>query len=88
MLRKSLYALLAVLLASASVRRRRSQILQEGFGPEYDLTLHRAGSQSRAEAFQQCAAGNRLVRDDHESRDLLIWNGVLLTMPRISVDQR
>jgi hypothetical protein len=40
----------AVLIASASVRRRRSQILQEGFGPEYDLTLHRAGSQARAEA--------------------------------------
>ena len=42
--------IVAVLAASASVRRRRSQILQEGFGPEYDLTLHRAGNQARAEA--------------------------------------
>jgi hypothetical protein len=40
----------AVLVASAWVRRRRSHILQEGFGPEYDLTVHRAGNQTRAEA--------------------------------------
>jgi hypothetical protein len=40
----------AVGAVTASIRRRRSQILQEGFGPEYELTLHRAGNQARAEA--------------------------------------
>ena len=39
--------IVAVLAASAAVRRRRSHILQEGFGPEYDLTLHRAGNQAQ-----------------------------------------
>ncbi len=42
--------IVAVLAASAAVRRRRSHILQEGFGPEYDLTVDRAGNQARAEA--------------------------------------
>jgi hypothetical protein len=40
----------AVAIASAVIRRRRSHILQEGFGPEYDRTLERTGSQGRAEA--------------------------------------
>ena len=42
--------IVAVLVATASIRRRRSHILQEGFGPEYDLTVDRAGSQAQAEA--------------------------------------
>ena len=48
-----LIAVLAVLLVVAVVllwRTRRSQQLREGFGPEYDRTLHEHGDRRAAEA--------------------------------------
>src|SRR6185295_2346304 len=45
--------------------------------------------QSCTDAFEQSAARNRLLSDDHhDSRVLLIWNGVLLTIPMTRSDQR
>ncbi len=41
---------IAVGAVSSAVRRRRSHILQAGFGPEYDRTIERTGDQSAAEA--------------------------------------
>jgi hypothetical protein len=40
----------AALVAWALMRRRRSAMLREGFGPEYDRTVERAGDRSTAEA--------------------------------------
>jgi hypothetical protein len=40
----------AIAITAAAIRRRRSQILQTGFGPEYDRTVERAGGQAAAEA--------------------------------------
>ena len=44
--------------------------------------------QRRADAAQERPAGQRCLRDDHGSAALLIWNGVLRTMPSMSADQR
>jgi hypothetical protein len=41
---------IAVGAVSSAIRRRRSHILQSGFGPEYDRTVERTGDQSAAEA--------------------------------------
>ena len=41
---------IAVGVVASAIRRRRSQILQTGFGPEYDRTIERTGDQSAAEA--------------------------------------
>jgi hypothetical protein len=41
---------LVVLIATASVRGRRTEELRRGFGPEYDRTLERAGDQAVAES--------------------------------------
>ncbi len=41
---------IAVGVVSSAIRRRRSHILQSGFGPEYDRTVERTGDQSAAEA--------------------------------------
>jgi hypothetical protein len=41
---------IAVGVAASAIQRRRSHILQEGFGPEYDRTVDRTGDQSAAEA--------------------------------------
>ena len=43
--------------------------------------------QRRAGPVEDGAPGNRFFEDDHES-DLRIWNGVLLTMPRMIDDPR
>jgi hypothetical protein len=40
----------AVAILSSVIRRRRSEILRTGFGPEYDRTVERAGGRSAAEA--------------------------------------
>ena len=40
----------AIGILSSAIRRRRSEILQTGFGPEYDRTVERAGDRSSAEA--------------------------------------
>ena len=40
----------AIGLVSSGIRRRRSHILESGFGPEYDRTVERTGDQSAAEA--------------------------------------
>jgi hypothetical protein len=41
---------IAVGVVSSAIRRRRSHILQSGFGPEYDRTVERTGDQNAAEA--------------------------------------
>jgi hypothetical protein len=41
---------LAALIATASVRGRRTEELQHDFGPEYDRAVDRAGDQSAAES--------------------------------------
>jgi hypothetical protein len=41
--------LIAVLIMSTAIRSRRSERLREGFGPEYDRTVERAGSREAAE---------------------------------------
>jgi hypothetical protein len=42
--------IVAIAIVTALVGRRRTAVLQEGFGPEYDRTIDRAGSRGRAEA--------------------------------------
>ena len=39
--------IVAVLILSATIQRRRTERLREGFGPEYDRTVERAGARSR-----------------------------------------
>lgn len=41
---------IAVLIMTTAIRGRRSERLREGFGPEYERTVDRAGSQAAAEA--------------------------------------
>jgi hypothetical protein len=41
---------IAVLIMSTAIRSRRSERLREGFGPEYDRTVDRAGGREAAEA--------------------------------------
>ena len=42
--------IVAVLIASAAIQRRRSDLLRSGFGPEYDRTVDRTGDRKAAEA--------------------------------------
>jgi hypothetical protein len=42
-------ALVVLALISASFRTRRSRRLQQGFGPEYDRTVERAGGKRAGE---------------------------------------
>ena len=42
--------IIAVLILSATIQRRRTERLREGFGPEYDRTVERAGGRGAAEA--------------------------------------
>jgi len=41
---------IAVLVLSAAIQRRRTERLRDGFGPEYDRTVDRAGGRGAAEA--------------------------------------
>ena len=40
----------AIAILSSVIRRRRSEVLRTGFGPEYDRTVERTGDRSAAEA--------------------------------------
>jgi len=42
--------IIAVLILSATIQRRRTERLREGFGPEYDRTVESAGGRGAAEA--------------------------------------
>jgi hypothetical protein len=46
----AIVVLVVIGIATLVVGRRRTAVLQDGFGPEYDRTLERAGSRSRAES--------------------------------------
>lgn len=58
---------IAVGVVSSAIRRRRTHILQDGFGPEYDRTVDRAGDRSAAEAELR---ERRRRRDELELRPL------------------
>ena len=42
--------IVAVLILSTAIQRRRSDLLRSGFGPEYDRTVDRTGDRKAAEA--------------------------------------